>query len=212
MIVGCSVFDPLFNQDQKDKESNRSTNVSVILDDDFFSEGMFNSKRETESNTEAISQAVETVENPETEFTGLLKENDGSVVNNKKNEMTLENIEPMAFKSEELLDIKNKKNMNFKNLDSMEYSEIGHVKYFYFYANASEPFKKQLGEFLIPTGYKLIWDTSYDVAFENDVTYEGENVLNILKEIANDLSKMGIDIHLNVYLKNKVVLVYSVRS
>lgn len=99
-----------------------------------------------------------------------------------------------------------------ENIEPNDFTNNKHVEYVSFDANASDSLKQQLKDFLEPTGYKLIWNTSYDVIFENNVNYESETLLDVLKLIAQDLSKMGIDIHMNVYLKNKVVLVYSVRS
>ena len=83
---------------------------------------------------------------------------------------------------------------------------------FSFNVGEGESLKERMTDLLEPYGYKLIWKTEYEVYFENDVLYEDKLLVNILKGISSDLLKMGIDIHINVYLKNKVVLVYSVRS
>ena len=83
---------------------------------------------------------------------------------------------------------------------------------FSFDVGEGESLKERMRDLLEPYGYKLIWKTDYEVYFENDVLYEDKLLVNVLKGISSDLLKMGIDIHINVYLKNKVVLVYSVRS
>lgn len=72
--------------------------------------------------------------------------------------------------------------------------------------------KSKLNLFLKQYGYKLIWKTEYDVFFENEVVYYNDSFIPLLKNIASDLMGMGIDVHMNVYVKNNVVLVYSVRN
>ncbi|MGL5334826.1 MAG: TcpQ domain-containing protein [Enterovibrio sp.] len=75
-----------------------------------------------------------------------------------------------------------------------------------------ESLKSKLNLFLKQYGYKLIWKTEYDVFFENEVVYNNASFIPLLKNIASDLMGMGIDVHMNVYVKNNVVLVYSVRN
>ncbi len=77
---------------------------------------------------------------------------------------------------------------------------------------SDQSLKLRLKTFLESNGFKMIWRTDSDVVFGNKVQYEGKTAIDILKLIAADLSEMGVDIHINVYLKNKVVLVYSVRN
>lgn len=192
MIVSCSTLETFYKNEINESKKASSVNESIILDDTFFTEGVFNySEPESESNIDLLLGSEEKSNIPETfeiDTSKIVTNQHKKMIEEKVNKMSLENVEPMEF-------------------TGVDYQE--HIS---FSANVSESLKNQLGEFLIPTGYKLIWDTPYDVTFENNVTYEGDDVLNILKAIANDLSKMGIDIHVNVYLKNKVVLVYSVRS
>ncbi len=76
----------------------------------------------------------------------------------------------------------------------------------------NQPLKQTLENYVNPHGYRLIWDTPYDVYFENDVVYENVSLMKVLESVANDLNAMAVDIHMNVYLKNKVILVYSVRK
>ncbi len=76
----------------------------------------------------------------------------------------------------------------------------------------SQPFKDLLKNYVEPQGFRLIWDTPFNVTFENDVVYNGEDLMTVLKAVARDLNAMAVDIHMNVYLKNKVILVYSVRK
>lgn len=73
-------------------------------------------------------------------------------------------------------------------------------------------FKKRLNTFANQNGYRLVWDSDYDVFFENSVTYTDSDVVELLKSVADDLNSMALDIHMNIYMKNKVVLVYSVRN
>ena len=183
-MTGCSALDNLSETDNSNKYKK---NESEILDEDFFSSGMFVFS-EVEENTNEAEIKIESNDhikvNEDNKIPhGNIKENEENASNN-----ILEYIEPTEF------------------IDN------DYIKHLNFSANSFDSLKLKLDDFLKQNGYKLIWDTSYDVSFENSVQYEGEDVLNILKSIANDLSKMGIDIHLNVYLKNKVVLVYSVRS
>lgn len=77
---------------------------------------------------------------------------------------------------------------------------------------ANQSFKKTLKEYLTPQGYKLVWNTEFDVYFENDVTYSQPTLIKTLEAVAKDLNAMAVDIHMNVYTKNKVILVYSVRK
>lgn len=79
-------------------------------------------------------------------------------------------------------------------------------------AQEGESLKNRLLDFLSNNGYKMIWNSQYDVLFDNDIIYEGDEALDVVKNISDDLSVMGIDIHMNVYIKNNVVLVYSVRG
>lgn len=81
-----------------------------------------------------------------------------------------------------------------------------------FSAGSSQSLKEKLYHFLIQGGYKLIWNSEYDIFFGNDVMYQGDDIFSVLKSIAKDLEKSGVDLHINVYIKNKVVLVYSMRS
>lgn len=73
-------------------------------------------------------------------------------------------------------------------------------------------FRKKLSAFANQNGFRVVWDSDYDVYYENNVTYTDSDVVGILKSIANDLNSMALDIHMNIYMKNKVVLVYSVRN
>ncbi len=73
-------------------------------------------------------------------------------------------------------------------------------------------FRKKLNAFANQNGFRVVWDSDYDVYYENNVTYTDSDVVGILKSIANDLNSMALDIHMNIYMKNKVVLVYSVRN
>ncbi len=73
-------------------------------------------------------------------------------------------------------------------------------------------FRKKLSTFANQNGFRVVWDSDYDVYYENNVTYTDSDVVGILKSIANDLNSMALDIHMNIYMRNKVVLVYSVRN
>ncbi len=73
-------------------------------------------------------------------------------------------------------------------------------------------FRKKLNAFANQNGFRVVWDSDYDVYYENNVTYTDSDVVGILKSIANDLNSMALDIHMNIYMKNKVVLVSSVRN
>ena len=193
MMTGCSALENL----SKNDDSNRyKKNESEILDEDFFSSGMF-----------VFSETNENVQNSEE----IVKNNENNENNESKKtkEETLDEYR-LNPKSKGKVDIAS--HNYIEHIEPTEYIDKEYVQYLDFSANSSDSLKVKLHDFLNQNGYKLIWDTSYDVSFENSVQYEGDDILNILKSIANDLSKMGIDIHLNVYLKNKVVLVYSVRS
>lgn len=76
----------------------------------------------------------------------------------------------------------------------------------------AESLKSKLDRFLSSNGYKLIWDSDFDVFFQNNMEYTGDDIFTILKSLSNDISATGVDIHINVYTGNNVVLVYSVRS
>ncbi len=76
----------------------------------------------------------------------------------------------------------------------------------------AESLKLKLGRFLSSNGYKLIWDSDFDVFFQNNMKYKGDDIFTILKSLSKDISATGVDIHINVYTGNNVVLVYSVRS
>ncbi len=73
-------------------------------------------------------------------------------------------------------------------------------------------FKQKISTFANQNGFRVVWDSDYDVYYENNVTYTDSDVIGILKSIADDLNSMALDIHMNIYMKNKVVLVYSVRN
>ncbi|KXF80791.1 TcpQ domain-containing protein [Enterovibrio coralii] len=75
-----------------------------------------------------------------------------------------------------------------------------------------ESLKHQLNEVLNSEGYKLLWKTDKNVIFDGNITYKGDTILLVLKQISDELARSGIDIHMNVYTKNNVVLVYSVRG
>ena len=183
-MTGCSALDNLSETDNSNKYKK---NESEILDEDFFSNGMF-----------VFSEAEEKINETE-----IKNENIDNFKVNEDEKIPLEKIEE---------NIEIASNNTLEYIEPTEFIDTEYIKNINFSANSFDSLKLKLNDFLKQNGYKLIWDTSYDVSFENNVQYEGEDVLNILKSIANDLSKMGIDIHLNVYLKNKVVLVYSVRS
>ncbi len=98
-------------------------------------------------------------------------------------------------------------------LDSMstEGDNIG-TSLMTFQASSSQSLKHKLYQFVNRGGYKLVWKSDYDIFFGNDVTYRGDDIFSVLKSIAKDLEDSGVDLHINVYTKNKVVLVYSMRS
>lgn len=188
MIVSCSSFDFL---QKTDGTQTIPKNQSIILDDDFFGNDFFVSPEPynqplPNSQEEMLDQTI--IENNSRPIIKM------PIVSNNADKMkefeteSLEKIRPT-----ELFSAKNKKQFSFS-------------------VKRNESLKNELMNFLKPTGYKLIWNTSYDVIFENDVSYKSDDVLDVLKLISNDLSDMGIDIHLNVYLKNKIVLAYSVRN
>ncbi len=81
-----------------------------------------------------------------------------------------------------------------------------------FKASSSQSLKEKLYQFVNRGGYKLVWKSEYDIFFGNDVTYRGDDIFSVLKSIAKDLEDSGVDLHINIYTKNKVVLVYSMRS
>ncbi|MGL4381134.1 MAG: TcpQ domain-containing protein [Vibrio sp.] len=68
-------------------------------------------------------------------------------------------------------------------------------------------FENQMKEF----GYKVIWNSKLDVIFENRTSYKADDVDGLLSAIASDIYAMGVDLHFNLYTKNNVLVVYSVR-
>ncbi|EGU34486.1 toxin co-regulated pilus biosynthesis protein Q [Vibrio sp. N418] len=77
---------------------------------------------------------------------------------------------------------------------------------------SGDSLKERLYEFLSENGYTLIWKTDKNVIFDSQVIYSGAGTLDVIKSLANDLNLMGLDLHVNVYKKNSVVLIYSVRG
>lgn len=190
MIVSCSSFDFL---QKTDGTQTIPKNQSIILDDDFFGNDFFAPPQPQPNNNPLPNSHEEMLDQTIVENTSrpIIKT---PLVSNNANEMNIFESESLEkIRPTELLSAKNKKQSSFS-------------------VKRNESLKNGLMNFLKPTGYKLIWNTEYDVIFENNVNYKGDDVLDVLKLISNDLSDMGIDIHLNVYLKNKIVLAYSVRN
>ncbi|KJG65262.1 hypothetical protein C0W52_00225 [Photobacterium kishitanii] len=79
-------------------------------------------------------------------------------------------------------------------------------------ASPGESLKDTLAKTLSKSKYKLIWNSGYDVIFENYTEYKGDNAIDVVKKIASDIQSMGLDIHFNVYVKNNIILVFSVRN
>ncbi len=81
-----------------------------------------------------------------------------------------------------------------------------------FIVGRGQAFREILQSYVEPQGFRVIWDTPFNVTYENDVVYDGADLMTVLRAVAEDLNAMAVDIHMNVYLKNKVILVYSVRK
>ncbi len=106
--------------------------------------------------------------------------------------------------------INNKNFVDPYSSDPFEYTSI--AQDINFEVKNAESLKSKLKGFLSSNGYKLIWDSDFDVFFQNNMRYKGDDIFTILKSLSNDISATGVDIHINVYTGNNVVLVYSVRS
>ncbi|PAR92349.1 TcpQ domain-containing protein [Vibrio cholerae] len=82
----------------------------------------------------------------------------------------------------------------------------------YMAINHGDSLKDRLKQFLEDNDYILIWKTNKNIILDGSLEYSAPTVLGVVEYISQDIGTMGLDLHINVYKKNNVVLVYSVRG
>lgn len=224
VLNGCSYFSSSNNTNKDDS--------SALLYEDFFQEDFFEIEDNAPTHADvrngmvdpniAEMEYVEAMSSPEISLNAAQQKvnHESSALSEKVNSKTNSHDLHSSYQPKGTQPISMPAPSTLMN-DIVEYDLNGYADLggmdaqfynMYFKVKPTESLKIKLNHFLSSNGYKLIWDTDFDVFFENDMEYNGDDIFAILKSLSNDISETGVDIHINVYMGNNVVLVYSVRS